>query len=358
MRDFALVIFESGETEKKPAGGFIKALPAGLRGLAPGLLFKTGILKSGLFTRLFFIIKKKCIEDGVKKVELNEDINGWILKLPFAAARLSMFDSNAIKAFIGRFCAEKGITGCYMPAGAVADAAYEDYGIGRGAGQLIYKAHLQYILEDIYESGGIRLGSLDTVIVAGEDRQELFRTVKLLEPNFKYISVAACKDRDIEEELAEISADTGLTINICTEYKSVLRGADLIINLAGAPAVSKYRMKPGSLVLNFNSGAGARMQGENAAINGIDYLLPADMFAGLGTEVLRQFNKKELTEAVMEATLGDCTDGPPDNIRIARALEEFRKCGCRITGYVGRRGSLKTENIIRAIRSRHIPGLG
>ena len=346
MTDFALVIFEIGENSKKPES------------LVPGLLFMSGIFKNSLCARLFLLFGSKYVKAGIKSVVLNEDTNAWIIKLPFTIGRLPCFNSSAIKGFISRFRLGKEIAGCFMPAVAVVDAAYEEFRIRHDAGQIIYKAHLLHMLHDIFESNDIRLGALDTVIVAGRDRQELLHIVRRLEPHFKYITVAALKNGDLEAELAAISDESGLTINICNEWKSVLKNADLIINLAGASALSKFRMHSRSLVINFNSEASSRMQGENAAINGIEFSLSSDIFASLGTEVLSHFSKKELTEVLTELRIGRYSGQMPDNVCCARVLEEFEKCGCKIIGYIGRRGIIKAENIIKSVRGQGMAGLG
>ena len=339
MTDFALIIFETGENSKKAEG------------LVAGLFFKAGIFKNSLITRLFLSSGRKDVKSGIKSVALNEDTNAWIIKLPFTIGRISSFNSSAVKDFISRICLEKGIEGCFMPAGAIVDAAYEEFRIRHDAGQIIYKAHLPHILHDIYESNDTRLGALDTVIIAGQDRQELLYFVRRLEPHFKYITVASLKDWDLEAELALISDESGLTINVCSEWKSVLKNADLIINLTGASALSKFRMKSRSLVINYNSEASSRMQGENVVINGIEFSLPSNIFVSLGTEVLRHFSKKELTEVLTDLKMGRYSALTPDNVCCAGVLEEFEKCGFKITGYIGRRGIIKAENIIRAISS-------
>lgn len=346
MADIALVIFEAGDGGGKPQNP------------ASRLLFNTAFLKSSFFSGLVLRLESKRVRAGIKRVGLMEDTGVRIIKLPFPAGRLTSFSSRAVRDFIDRLRAESGAEECFMPSGASADAEYRDYRIRRDAAQIIYKAHLPYILEDIYESRGIRAGSLDTVVVAGEDRQELLQIIRRIEPYFRYITVAAPQSGDIEAELAGISAESGLTVNICSNWKTALKNADLIINLAGAQALSKYRMKLRSLLLNFNNGAGMRLDGENTVINGIDYILPADVFASLGTEVLRHFNKKELTEMVMDIRLDAYTGRTPDEDCAARVLEEFGKCGCRITGYAGRRASLKAEDVISSLRSRHAPGSG
>lgn len=336
MADFALVIFETDKNGKKNEG------------LARRVLFKTGMLKSSLCTRLFLLFKSKYVKAGIKSVVLYEDTNVWIIKLPFTAGRLPCFNSGAIKGFVGRFCTEKGAAGCFMPSGAVTDTAYDGFRIRHDAGQIIYKAHLLQILHDIYEDNGIRLGSIDTVIVAGRDRQELLQIVRRLEPRFKFLTVAASKDAGLEDELAEISEESGLTVNTCYEWKSALKNADLIINLAGAPALSKFRMKSRSFVINYNSEAGSRMQGENVVINGVEFTLPPDVTAGLDEEVLQNFSKKELAEAVAGLRIGRYDGQTLDDAFYDRVLEEFGKCGCRIAGYIGRRGAIKAENIIKA----------
>ncbi len=346
MADIALVIFEAGDGGVKPQNP------------ASRLFFNTAFLKTSLFSGLFLRLGSKRVKAGIKRVELMEDTGARIIKLPFPAGRLSVLSSSAVKGFIERLRTENGIEECFMPSGASADAVYRDYRIRRDAAQIIYKAHLPYILEDLYESRGIRAGSLDTVVVPGEDRQELISIIRRIEPYFRYITVAAPQSGDIEAELAGISAESGLTVNVCCNWKTALKNADLIINLAGAQALSRYRMKPRSLLLNFNNGAGVRLDGENTVVNGIDYILPADVFASLGTEVLRHFNKKELAEMVMDIRLHAYTVRTPDEDCAARVLEEFGKCGCRITGYAGRRGSLKAEDVISSLRSHHAPGSG
>lgn len=346
MTDFVLVIFETGENSKKPDG------------LVSGLLFKAGIFKSSLCTRLFLLLKSKNVIAGIKSVILSGDTNAWIMKLPFPIERLSCFNSSIIKGFISKFCLGKGATECFMPADAVVDASYAEYRVKHDSAQIIYKAHLPHMLHDIYETNGIRLAALDTVIVAGQDRQELFHFVRRLEPHFRYITVATPKSGDLEAELAAISAESGLTINICNEWKSILKNADLVINLAGASTLSKFRMNSRSLVINYNSEAGSRMQGENPAINGVEFSLPSDVFTILGVDVLQHYSKKELTEVLTELRIGRYSGQIPDDACCAGVLEEFEKYGCRITGYIGRRGIIKTESIIRSVRSQGMPGLG
>lgn len=346
MTDFGLVIFETEEKDKRPEG------------LVPGLLFKTGVFKSSLCTRLFLLFGCKRIKADVRYAALSEDMNVWIIKLPFTIDRLSCFNSSGIKSFIRKYCLEKGITACFMPARAAAEASYAEYSTNHEAGQIIYKSYLEHILRDIYQSNGIRLGALDTVIVAGQDRQELFHIVRRLEPHFKYMTVAVPNNSDVDDELALISDESGLTINICSEWKSVLKNADLIINLAGAAALSKFRLNSRALVINYNNETGSRMQGENTVINGIEFSLSPEVSAILGTEVLRSFSKKELADVVIGLRIGRYSGQTQDDACCAGILEEFKKCGCNITGYTGRRGIIKAENIVRTVSGQNMAGLG
>lgn len=346
MADFALVLFENGD-------GNIKSP-------AYRLLFKAGFYKSRLGARLFLRANDRAVRAGVKKTGLYEGTNAWIIKLPVRASLLDGFNRKTIRDYVERLCQGKGTGACFMPAAVTGGDIFKACRVMHNSRSAIFKSHLLYILDDIYEKSGIRLGSLDMVIVSDEEARELFTVVKLLEPHFRYMTVAAANDRGhtstgsvtvgsgacplledggLEDRLAEISGDTGLMIRVSSSWKSVLKNADLVINLSHTADLSGYRMKNASLVININGGRSMRLPGENAVINGIEYLLPAGVFAGLGTEVLRSFSKKELTEAVLDLELEESEAVP----------EVFEKTGCRIVGYTGRRGLVKAESIVKTV---------
>lgn len=355
MADFALVLFESED-------GKIKSL--GYR-----LLYKAGFYKSGLGARLFLRANDRAIRAGVKKNGLFEGANAWIIKLPVRASLLDGFNRKVIKDYVERLCTENGLEACFMPPAVTGSDIFKGCSVRHGHRDAIFKSHLQYILDDIYEKNGIRLGSLDTVIVADEEAQEVYPVVKLLEPNFRYLTIAAANDRGhistgsaamgsevcpllknsgLEERFAEMSGDTGLMINISSSWKTILKSADLVINLSRTSDLSGCRMKNASLVININGGKSARLPGENAVINGIEYLLPAGVFAGLGTEVLRSYSKKEITETVLDLELGGG----------GTVADLFERSGCRIVGYTGRRGLVKAENVIKTVIGKIMPVMG
>lgn len=349
MADFALVIYEEKIKKEKPDKVFNKSFVQRLLLNLMEMLFKIGFFKSRFGTRLFYYSKKKDFIAGIQKTKLFDNVNVWIIKLPFTAERFLMFNKSFFNSYVMKVCSDTGNANCFMPTGTG-----DNMGTGACSGIIpvrsaIFKALVVPILDEIYVKSGMGINTLDIVIIPSESCEELYTMIELLEPYIKYITIASSDNYSLDAKLFEIFADSGLSISVSSDYKNILKSANLIINMQDSGIISKYRLNNRSLVINYGDACTGKIQGENAIINGIEYNFRDDIPERLGPDVSRLFSRKELTEIIMAHRLELLSENKLDHILAKKIMEGFKKDSCMITGFIGRRGILKIRNVQKAV---------
>ena len=176
----------------------------------------------------------------------------------------------------------------------------------------------------------------------------------------KYINIASADKMKVETQISDICADSGLSVFVSSDFRGILRNADLIINLAEGNEFSKYKIKSGSLMINLSNSDNKTMQGEYSVINGLKYSFQDNQYSEFGNEILRGFSKSELSELLMgfKAGLvkeagndyGINNDEYFDEIK-ETILEVFKSCKCTISGFIGRRGFLKIKSVLQSVKT-------
>ena len=335
MPDIAFVIFEEEKAKGKSR---------------QGLLTKSGFFKLHIGTALLRIFNKKKYQNGINIFEIEPGTDILVIRLPFPPSMLTYLNRQYIERYISKLCSENGCKKCFVPYAVMKLGGFEQYTVDTNSRSVIFKALLMPILDEIYSKSGIRLDNLDTAFVNGEDTAELLTMVKQMEPFMRYINVAASDKGLVEGKLSDICADSGISIFVSSDFKSILRNADLVINLGTVSAISKYRIKPRSLVIDFFGEESPTLRGEFTLIKGMEYSFPMNQYNALGEDIKRSFSKAELTEILMSFKAGLLNEGSYNDTTAALVLKVFKNSCCNITGFKGRRGVLRVENVLKTVR--------
>lgn len=332
MSKIALIVFQ----EEKARGG--------------SRLFTgwSGFLKTKIGTALYCILNKKKFKNGIREFEIEPGQGGLSIGMPFSVSFLSKLNRPYLEQRITKYCSDHACNSCYVPAAAkkqgfMANTTFDLQFV-------IFKALLVPILDVIYSESGIRLDHLDTAIVSSDNMDELAVVVGQVEPFMRYINIAAADKEAVEDKLSSICMDSGISIFVSSDVKGILRNADLIINMDKASTLSKYRIKSGSLVFCFSNEERQRFQGEYTVIRGVEYTFPENQYEVFDKETRQNFSKAELTEMLTVCRAGLPKEAYYNAVSAGAVLKVFRESQCRITGFQGRRGVLKVENILKTIR--------
>lgn len=332
MSGLAFVVFE----EEKDKGSL-------------GLMAKSGLFKTRIGTALFHIFNKSKFRNGINAFEIEPDTGILLIKLPFSLSMLSVFNIQYIERYISRISSARGGWKCFVPAAARRLGGFKQYSTDTASRSIVFKALLIPILEEIYLKCGLRLDNLDTVFVNGENTVELITMVRQLEPFVRYVNIASRDKETVESELSDICIDSGISIFVSSDFKSILRNAELVINLGKVAVISKYRIRPRSLVINFFNGSSPALQGEYTLIAGVEYTFPESRYDLLGEDIKKNFSREELTEILMALKAGLLNGGNYNATTADMILSIFKNSCCTITGFNGRRGVLRVENVLKAL---------
>lgn len=315
---------------------------------------ETALPETNLFRRIFAAIKKRKCEIGPNKIELYNNVSVHVVKLPYSVDELAGINRNKIGRIISEVLTKNGVKDCVLP-----QNLKELHDIGgcinnKFSGRFLYKLLLLDILKEIYCSKGIEMSGLDISIIGGSNRKELYSLVRLLSPMVKYVTVIASDKKAVEDEMGRVYIDFGLSIGVTTNYKYSLKNTDLIINLADSNEyMFNSRVNPKALILNYGVLNVSRILSGNALINGIEVRLPERILSILGHEVCMLFDISKLAEIILAYRVNS-PDGSGlqlfDSKLMKKVSEEFRKDGYAISGFIGRRRTLKTDEIPVQVR--------
>jgi len=300
------------------------------------------------FRRVLAALKKPRYEFKSERVELYKNVSAYIIKLPFSQDKLPSLNMTGISKAIAGLCKKNAIADCFLP--RELDGVLKIDGCSKvGAyGRLLYKSLILDIIYKIYSGKNIEISELDIVVVQGARKEELYSVIRLLSPIVKYITVITDDKQKIENEINRFYIDFGISIGVTTDYRSSLKSADLIINLGDSNEhIFNSIINPKALVLNFGDLNINKVLSENVLINGIEVSIPERISAKLGREVHQHYSMGELSEIVLFHRFYN-GDGSVNafNYKLAKKVsEEFKKDGCSISGFVGRRRVLKINDI-------------
>lgn len=335
MHSLAFVVFE----EKKRKG--IHSLAA-----------RSGMLRTYAGSFLFYLLNRNKYRGGIHEFELDAQTDTRIImiRLPFSASCLPSFNRQFIERYILKIYTEKDCCRCYIPASCRSPGCF-DWCTGDSSNySLVFKSLLVPVLEEIYLKNGLRLDNRDMVLINGENSTELKTMVRQLEPYVRYLNIASADKEAVEAGLADICMESGVSVIVGSNLKSMLRNADLIINMGEISAISENRIRPESVVIHFTGLQNTVVRGESTFISGVDYAFPASFYEAFGEDIIKNYSKRELTQILIECKAGLLNGGIYNEATAAAILGVFKSSSCKITGFRGRRGILKVENILKTLR--------
>ncbi len=330
MPDIALVIFEPDHGKT-------------------GLFAKCGFLKLYVGTALYRIFHRKQFTSSVQAYHGEIDMDILHIKLPFSVSLLPMLNVRYLEHYITRMTEAASCVKCFVPAGV---NTFERFGdsIDDNSRALVFKALLIPMLHEIYTKSGIRLSDLEIAFESGSDTAELSAMVRQIEPCVKSVHVAASDKENVEDALSDICEDTGLSIFVSSDFKGIFRNAEVIVNLGDPEIVSKYRVKPACVVIDFSHKPGSRHQGEFTAILGVEYSFPVSFYHTFAEEVKNNYSRTKLTEIFMAYKAGLFIKERYYDSTVNEILKVFKDYRCCITGFIGRRGILAAEQLRRSVK--------
>ena len=315
-----------------------------------GVLLKSGFLKLYFGMALFRFINRKKFNGRIRAFSTEDGFDILMLGLPFSQSSLNGLNRNYLARYISRICSENCCARCFIPRAAKWKGSFPEYYTDTGTRLNVFKGLLIPVINGIYTRAGVRLEELDIAIICGDDLQELSILVKQLEPLVKYINVAATDKESAIAVLDEISSDSGMPIFTSSDFNSIIRNADLVINLGSPAFISRCRIRKQTLVINLNTSGSPILQGEFPIINGVEFIFPEEQYKVFGKDILRNYTKTELTEILMALKAGLTDKNEYSEVTAHKLLKIFSSDGCRITGFTGRRAVLLPEDVNKAIQ--------
>jgi len=298
---------------------------------------------------ILYSSRKNELAESVKEIKLCEDLNLYLIGLPFSLTELGFINKNKIAGFIKEECTKRGIKSCIIPNEIYSVCMLDGYTTNPYNGKYLFKALLTNILDDIYFKRGIRIGELDIVVIKGENDCELYSVIKQLSPLVKYLSVLTDRKNDIQGEIDCIFEEYGLSVGISENFSLAARNAGLIINLCNSFNILKnIRINSEVVIINYGGKEAARFFDKGILINGIETTLPKNAFSWVDKCVQKFFNETQITEIVLchKTGLEDmaCT-GIIDYDAAVKISREFAAGGFRIGSFTGRYGILRSGEI-------------
>ena len=315
-----------------------------------GILLNSGLLKFYFGMAVFHFVNRRRFNSRIGIISTEDGFDFLAIGLPFDLSLLSVLNKNYLARYISQICSGNSCARCFIPKAAKWEENFPEYCTDTGTRPNIFKGLLIPVITGIYTRAGVRFEDLDIAIICGDDPQELSILVKQLEPQVKYINVASTDKESVTAVLDEISSDSGMPIFISGDFNSILRNADLVINLGSPAFISRYRIRKQTLVINLNASGSPLLQGEFPIINGVEFIFPEEQYKAFGKDILRNYTKTELTEILMALKSGLTEKNEYSDSSANKLLKIFSSDGCRITGFIGRRAVLLPEDVNKAIQ--------
>lgn len=307
---------------------------------------RCGILKSRIGYFFLNIFYKRWLYGDIRIMEPVSGTAILLLKLPIPLSYLSFLNHIRLERIILGICRENECIGYFVPAKAKKDGRFEtsiDICVIRS---VAYMSLLLQLLQEIYAGTGDRLDNIDIVFVHEGENVLLQSLIRQIEPYVKFVRVAAKNGKAIEAQLSGICEESGLTIQIDSDYKRVLRGAGLVICTGCVNGMRGCRVDSNTVVIDYSNGGLLGLRGDFTYIKGIVYTFPKAAYLRLGEDVTKSFVMSELTDIIMILKTGLISDGQFNDVVMRKISTVFSTEGCRIKGFIGRREMI-AANIIR-----------
>ncbi|HHW49445.1 MAG TPA: hypothetical protein GXX14_12635 [Clostridiaceae bacterium] len=307
------------------------------------------------FRHFLYFARKNKLAESVREINMYENLNLYIIRLPFSLTELGFVNKNKIARFIKDECEKREIKSLIIPDEIYNTCVIDGYAQNPFGGKYLYKCLLVNILDDIYLKRGIKIGDLDIVVIKGENDGELYSVVRQLSPLVKYLSILTDSKDGIQHEIDGIFGDYGLSIGISEDFSLAARDADLIINLRNSfDTVKNMKVNPGAVIINYGGKDAVRFFDKGTLINEIEVGLPKKDFLWVDTSISRFFNNVQIAEIVLSHKTGledMVSAGIIDCSAAEKISKEFVISGFRISNYIGRYGIIRTGDI-RCVKAK------
>ncbi|RCX14858.1 hypothetical protein DFR58_11492 [Anaerobacterium chartisolvens] len=326
MASFALFTFENRQANmpEKSLAGFISD-------------------KAG---RLLLKFRNK---EKAAKINLFDEVELCVVNAPYSVGEV-LSGKKDMSPLIERVKARYNVDRCILPRSLCGRGGFGQGDTGyvfEFSGQTLYKALLVNIIKDVFNKKRKSICDLDITIVHQNNRDELYAIIEVLSPFVKYITVATGDKESIDDEIAQICCNTGLAIRVTSDYRSAVKSAELIINLAysNRPSIN-IRTNFKQVVINYGDLGLEQVSGEGTVINGIDVCIPPKIACMLDKGLFDHYGKLELSEILLSHKSG-CHEricGVLCDYELATRLagEFYRNC-YSICGYMGRHNMFKAS---------------
>lgn len=302
------------------------------------------------FIKAYIIFKKPKPDDWIRKVLLYDNVNAYVINLPYSINELAHMGKKQAGHLI--FMASRMCKGEHLIFPEYLSNVFLKKNLTDTIreGSFILRALLVTVLDEMFQKRGIEKSSLDITIIKGKSSEEFYAAVRLLSPVVKYITALVQNKEEIEYQIDEIFEDTGLCIGITNNLRSVIKSTDVIINLSNDfDWTTKMAKNPRVIVINCAEQSLCRMPCGNVVINGIHVRLPQEITGKIGKHVCSHFSELKLSEDILIHKLNRTHIEKADfadHIILKKTAEEFHRCGFAISGFIGRYGSIGLEDAV------------
>ncbi len=314
-------------------------------------LFMKNIFKRRIAARLFIFINRKLFNNGISEVITGYTDPLLIMRLPLDLERLKRFNINLLQDFLDKICTARGVAGIILPTALRRIINRDQRDLQPDYGKLLVKALLINILKEIYEKNGVKLGSIDTSILHGGNHQELLACLKNIEPEMKYVTIVYNDREELTGVIKEFTEETGLSVGILNDGAEAIINSKLIISFVTPSEVQDARLRHGSVFLNLNMEKAVGLRGGGTVINGVFYCLSESYLRKLPVGIMSSFRKDEISEIILCSCMGNEGSefggvGMTESGQMEALRKAFVETGCRITGFMGRKGRIELPRLM------------
>ncbi|HOM03461.1 MAG TPA: hypothetical protein PLH43_11635 [Acetivibrio sp.] len=273
--------------------------------------------KRNLFKNILAIIKRlvssKLSDDAVKKAELYDELNIFIIRLPYRVSELkkpSRFKMRRLKKIIKKLCSDYSIERCFFPANL---PDVPDIGLcirNPFLGHFLYKALLVNILKMISEKKGKDIRELGVAILHGNEQNILYLYMKILSTISKFLTIITHEKELIEKIADDIFEETGLAVRVTDNVISGMEDAQVVVNLTDLCNFNlTKKIKSDASVINYGSINTDKIKFSGTIINDVDIILPKRFEEMMGKDIYKFYKRLELAEIILlnKLKIGTCT---------------------------------------------------
>lgn len=277
----------------------------------------------------------------LKRNLLLEDVELISLSLPYTLKEIIELDEkkqNKIKSVIENTVSDNASKYVMIPQALSSVQCFSEF-LSKSPGEKLRKALIPDLLDLIYKKRGVKLGEMEVVIISGGSFEDLSYVLKEMSSALRYLTVISNEPESIKDILDEVYEETGLSVGVAVSCESLIKRADLIINLGSLDGNAINARNNKALILNFGLYfcEGRSFIG-NLVVNGIEIRLPEEIENKVSKEAILLHDNYSLADAVISlAVLED--DGTKDLLQ--KMAHYFRKEGYTIKGILGRHAKIR-----------------